>query len=115
MTRLRHIDIDGKRYLWRDILEMRRAQKTAHAATLQLALFELRHDCRPEAARTSAGRYLEPSLFDGSGRAVIRAFEEGVPQLRAPSSPPNKTTFLSPQGEEERASSDPAQGPGRGR
>ena len=64
MSRLRFIEIDGKRYLWRDILEMRREQKRAHAAAQQLALFELKQDCRPSAARTAAGRYLEPSLFD---------------------------------------------------
>jgi len=29
----------------------------------QPPLFELREDCRPAAARTAAGRYLEPSLF----------------------------------------------------
>lgn len=63
MTKLRHIDIDGKRYLWRDILELRKEQRKAHAEAQQLALFELKTDCRPEAARTAAGRYLEPSLF----------------------------------------------------
>jgi hypothetical protein len=67
MARLRFIDIEGKRYLWRDILELRREQKRAHAAAQQLALFELRHDCRPPTARTAAGRYLEPSLFDDAG------------------------------------------------
>jgi hypothetical protein len=69
MSRLRFIDIDGKRYLWRDILELRRRQKQAHAQAEQLALFEPRQDCRPEAARTAAGRYLEPSLFDERRRS----------------------------------------------
>jgi len=64
MTRLRFIDIDGRRYLWRDILEMRREQKRAHAEARQLALFELKRDCRPAVMRTAAGRYLEPMLFD---------------------------------------------------
>jgi hypothetical protein len=64
MSNLRFIDIDGKSYLWRDILERRRAQRRAHAATDQPVLFELRHDCRPAAARTPSGRYFEPSLFD---------------------------------------------------
>ena len=67
MATLRFIDIDGKRYLWRDILQMRADQKRAHTASQQLALFALRHDCRPSTARTSAGRYLEPSLFDDAG------------------------------------------------
>ncbi|HEX4141275.1 MAG TPA: hypothetical protein VHY09_13075 [Candidatus Methylacidiphilales bacterium] len=69
MSRLRFIDIDGKRYLWRDILEMRAEQRRAHAAAQQLALFELKQDCRPKATRTAAGRYLEPSLFDSAGQA----------------------------------------------
>lgn len=67
MSNFRFIDIDGKRYLWRDILERRRAQRGAHAAAQQLALFELRHDCRPSTARTPSGRYLEPSLFEEKG------------------------------------------------
>jgi hypothetical protein len=64
MTRLRFIVIDGKRYLWRDILQLRREQRRAHAAAQQPALFELRHDRQPSAARTPAGRYLEPLLFE---------------------------------------------------
>jgi hypothetical protein len=31
--------------------------------TRQPALFELENDCRPEAERTAAERYLEPTLF----------------------------------------------------
>ena len=64
MTRLRFIVIDGKRYLWRDILQLRREQRRAHAAAQQPALFELRHDRKPSAARKPAGRYLEPLLFE---------------------------------------------------
>jgi len=64
MSNLRYIEIDGKRYLWRDILELRREQRRAHSAAHQLALFDLKHDCRPSTAGTAAGRYLEPSLFD---------------------------------------------------
>jgi hypothetical protein len=69
MTRLHFIDIDGKRYLWRDIVELRRQQRRAHATTQQPPLFELKHDCRPSAARTPTGRYLEPSLFDDAGQS----------------------------------------------
>jgi|HubBroStandDraft_6_1064221.scaffolds.fasta_scaffold377896_4 hypothetical protein len=58
------IEIDGKRYLWRDILELRRSQIKAHAAVRQPVLFQLRQDCRPAATRTAAGRYFEPTLFD---------------------------------------------------
>jgi hypothetical protein len=30
----------------------------------QLALFELKDDCRPAAERTAAGRYEQPTFFD---------------------------------------------------
>ena len=63
MTRLKYIDIDGKRYLWREVLELRREQKKAHARAQQPTLFELKDDRRPLADRTAAGRYREPSLF----------------------------------------------------
>ena len=63
MPRLQFIEIDGKRYLWRDLLQLRRDQKKAHARAQQPALFELRDDCRPVADRTAGGRYREPSLF----------------------------------------------------
>ena len=63
MTRLRYIEIDGKRHLWRDILQLRRERHKAHARAQQLALFELKDDTRPVAERSASGRYLEPSLF----------------------------------------------------
>jgi hypothetical protein len=65
MSAFRFIEIDGKRYLWRELVQLRHAQKTAHAKTQQPALFELKDDHRPVAARTAAGRYREPSLFSG--------------------------------------------------
>ena len=57
--------IDGHALSWRRISELRRRQLEAwHAEQArQLALFELKDDCRPEAERTAAGRYREPSLF----------------------------------------------------
>jgi hypothetical protein len=61
--RLHHIEIDGKRYLWRELLQLRRDQKKAHARVQQPVLFELKEDCRPVAERSAAGRYREPSLF----------------------------------------------------
>lgn len=57
------IEIEGKHYLWRDILQLRREQKRAFAKAEQPALFELIDDRRPPASRTAAGRYVEPSLF----------------------------------------------------
>jgi hypothetical protein len=60
---MKHIEIDGRRFLWRDVLQLRREQKKARAKAQQPALFELKDDRRPTAERTAAGRYLEPSLF----------------------------------------------------
>ena len=59
----RFIDIDGKRYLWRDLVKLRQEQREAARRAEQPALFELHEDCRPTTDRTAAGRYLEPSLF----------------------------------------------------
>jgi len=63
MTGLKWIDIDGRRYLWRDIVQLRRTQRQARARAQQPALFELKDDYRPPAERTAASRYQEPSLF----------------------------------------------------
>jgi hypothetical protein len=59
------IDIDGKRYLWRDIVKLRQEQlcAAAEAAPVQPPLFDLHEDFRPITERTAATRYLEPSLF----------------------------------------------------
>jgi hypothetical protein len=70
MPFLKFVEIDGKRHLWRDVLQRRREQLLACAKAEQPVLFELKEDHRPEADRTAAGRYLEPSLFtviDGEG------------------------------------------------
>ena len=70
MTSLRFIVIDGRRYLWREVMRIRREQVRAFVNAKQPALFELKDDSRPPAERTAAGRYLEPSLFTQSeGRA----------------------------------------------
>jgi hypothetical protein len=63
MATPRFIEIDGKRYQWRDLLVLCREQKRAFAKAGQPALFELKEDTRPESDRTAAGRYLEPTLF----------------------------------------------------
>ncbi len=55
------IEIDGRRYLWRDLVTLRRAQ--AKPAMQQPALFTLREDHRPAGERDAAERYSEPSLF----------------------------------------------------
>ena len=60
------IVIDGHGYSWQQISELRRRQIEAWKAAeaRQLALFELKDDCRPAAERTAAGRYREPTLFE---------------------------------------------------
>ena len=63
MSAPRFIEIDGKRYLWRELLRRRQEQRDAARQGEQPALFELREDCRPATERMAAGRYLEPSLF----------------------------------------------------
>jgi hypothetical protein len=63
MTHPAFIEIDGRRYVWRDLVQKRREQLRATAKAVQPALFELRDDSRPATERTAAGRYLEPSLF----------------------------------------------------
>jgi hypothetical protein len=63
MSAHRFIEIDGKRYLWRDLLELRREQRKAHALAQQPLLFPVKEDHRPISERTAAGRYREPSLF----------------------------------------------------
>ena len=57
----RFIEIDGRRYLWRDLMALRRAQ--AMPAAQQPSLFALREDHRPAGERDAAERYREPSLF----------------------------------------------------
>jgi hypothetical protein len=61
MTLPRSIEIEGRRYLWRDLVALRRAQATPPAQ--QPTLFPVREDCRPSGERTAAERYREPSLF----------------------------------------------------
>jgi hypothetical protein len=57
--------VHGHAFSWQRLLELRRQQLEAwHAEQRrQLTLFELEEDCRPEAERTAAGRYLEPILL----------------------------------------------------
>jgi antirestriction protein ArdC len=57
----RFIEIDGRRYLWRDLVALRRAQATP--AEQQPTLFTLHDDHRPAGERNAAERYREPSLF----------------------------------------------------
>jgi hypothetical protein len=54
--------LDGKRYLWADVLKLRREQLTA-SRQKQPLLFEPQDDARPKSQRTAAGRLDEPTLF----------------------------------------------------
>ena len=69
MRRPRFIIIDGKPYLWRDILAMRKAQ-SAEPKAAQPTLFQFKDDARPVITRTAAGRYREPSLLDFADTTV---------------------------------------------
>jgi hypothetical protein len=56
--------IDGKLYLWSEIVRLRREQLAAlKRQAAQRTLFELKHDARPATERKAADRYLQPSLF----------------------------------------------------
>ena len=59
--RPRTIEVNGRRYAWRELLELKRAQAQPKAE--QPALFELREDRRPPGERNPAERYNAPSLF----------------------------------------------------
>jgi hypothetical protein len=78
MPATKFIDIDGKRFVWRELLQRRREQLAAAVRVEQPALFELKEDCRPASERTAAGRYSEPSLF---AFIAPRAGEEGTRPL----------------------------------
>ena len=67
MASPKFIGIDGKRFVWRDLLQRRREQLAADR-TGQPALFQIERDCRPIPARTAAGRYREPGLFSLTGQ-----------------------------------------------
>jgi hypothetical protein len=58
----RYLVLDNKRYLWRDILKLRREQCKA-AEQAQPVLFTLQDDERPKSQRTAAARHEEPTLF----------------------------------------------------
>jgi hypothetical protein len=60
---VKYFMLDGKKYLWTEIVRMRHEQiKTARQAA-QLALFARQDDSRPKSQRTAAGRLEEPTLL----------------------------------------------------
>jgi hypothetical protein len=58
VSRPRFITLDGKRYLWRDLVTLYRAQ--AKPTAPQPTLFAMHDDRRPPSERNAAGRYREP-------------------------------------------------------
>jgi hypothetical protein len=58
------VKLDGRKYLWADILKLRREQLKAARQT-QPVLFEPQVGVRPKSLRTAAGRLAEPTLFEG--------------------------------------------------
>jgi hypothetical protein len=60
---MKYLVLDNKRYLWRDILKLRREQRKL-ARNAQQALFELHDDQRPKSQSTASSRYEEPTLFE---------------------------------------------------
>lgn len=61
---MRYVLLEGKRYLWRDILKMRRQQAKQERQARQPVLFEMHNDARPLSRRSGDGRHCEPTLFD---------------------------------------------------
>ena len=57
------IEIDGKRYAWRDILKLRKEQREK-ARNAQMTLFEMKDDSRPSSQKTAEGRFTQPLLFE---------------------------------------------------
>jgi hypothetical protein len=68
------VHIGDHAHRWQDLCELRRQQLEAWQAAQprQLALFELKDDCRPASERTAAGRYEEPTLFARMARGGDR-------------------------------------------
>jgi hypothetical protein len=70
---VKYLVLDGKRYLWKDILRLRKEQVKA-ARRVQPVLFELQEDERPKSQRTASLRFEEPTLFGISENGFISKF-----------------------------------------
>jgi len=76
MAAPKFIEIDGKRFVWRDILQRRREQRMAAARIDQPALFELKEDCRSVSEVPPPGATASPAcsrLSSRTGRAAWRS------------------------------------------
>ena len=78
MTRLNHIEIDGKRFLWRDLLQLRREQKKAHARAQQSTLFELKEDCRPHSEPPAQAVIANLRCFPPKPNCVLTPVEDSL-------------------------------------
>jgi hypothetical protein len=65
MPRLRYVQINGQRLLWKDVVAAYREQARAVAKPEQPMLFENLHvDYKPLGERTASERFEQPNLFD---------------------------------------------------
>jgi hypothetical protein len=58
--------VDEHSFNWQRLCELRKQQLDAwrESQARQLALFELKEDCRPAAERSASGRYEAPTMLD---------------------------------------------------
>jgi len=63
---MRFVELDGKRYPIREVLQRYKQQRAEERRAKQLTLFELKEDSRPTTQRSADGRYAQPLLFDPS-------------------------------------------------
>ena len=78
----RFIEIDGRRYLWRDLVALRRAQATP--AEPQPTLFTLHEDHRPASERTARRTLLRAQPVHRAGAEPLRRFSLSCPLFDAP-------------------------------
>jgi len=57
------VEIEGRRYRWKDLLKLRREQDKEDRKARQQPLFELHEDRRPASQQTADGRLQSPTLF----------------------------------------------------
>lgn len=64
MARIRFVELDGKKYAWKAVVEEYRQQAKAAKTPEQPMLFESLHlDHKPLGERTAAERFEQPNLF----------------------------------------------------
>jgi hypothetical protein len=60
---MRCVELDGKRYPIREVLQRYKQQRAEERRAKQLVLFELKDDVRPATTTTADRRFAEPTLF----------------------------------------------------